>query len=365
MERALELAKLALFVSSPNPRVGCLIVSPSNVVLGEGFTQQAGGPHAEVVALRDALSKGRDVQGSTAYVTLEPCAHQGRTGPCCDALVAAGIAKVVASIQDPNPLVGGQGFARLRAAGVEVEVGARAAESRELNIGFFSRMIRGVPWTRLKTASSLDGVTALFNGASQWITSPEARADGHAWRAQACTVLTGVGTVLADDPRLDVREVATPRLPKVAVVDSRLQTPPNARIFSADRTCIIYGAGEVDSKMTQRRVTLEARGAAVIHLPDGNGRVHLPSVLKNLAACGTNELHVEAGARLNGALLEKGLVDEMLMYLSPKVLGPGRGLAKLGVLDALSDAHLFEFLSTERIGPDLRMLARALGRDHF
>ena len=204
MTRALGLAAQALFLSNPNPRVGCVITAPDGQVLGEGFTQQAGGPHAEVMALRDAEARGNNVRGATAWVTLEPCAHQGRTGPCCDALIAAGIGKVMASLEDPNPLVAGQGFARLRAAGVVVEVGQGAAQSRELNLGFFSRMVRGIPWVRVKVAASVDGTTALHNGTSQWITSPAARADGHAWRARACAVLTGIGTVLADNPRLDV-----------------------------------------------------------------------------------------------------------------------------------------------------------------
>ena len=237
MNQALGLAAQALFLSNPNPRVGCVLVAPDGRVIGQGSTQQAGGPHAEIMALRDAAAAGQDVRGATAYVTLEPCAHQGRTGPCCDALVAAGIAKVVASIADPNPLVAGQGFARLRTAGIKVEVGPGSAESRELNIGFFSRMIRGTPWVRLKSAASLDGTTALLNGASQWITSPAARADGHAWRARACAVLTGIGTVLDDNPRLDVREVPTPRQPHVVVVDSQLQTPLDAQLFIAGRAC--------------------------------------------------------------------------------------------------------------------------------
>ncbi len=365
MQEALELAVQALFLSSPNPRVGCVLVSPDGSVIGRGFTQHAGGPHAEVMAIRDATSGRHNVRGSTAFVTLEPCAHQGRTGPCCDALIAAGVAKVVASAVDPNPLVAGQGFARLRAAGIEVEVGAGAAESRDLNLGFFSRMVRGIPWVRMKTASSLDGTTALSDGSSQWITSPEARADGHAWRARACTLLTGLGTVLADDPRLDVREVPTVRQPTAAVLDSHLNTPATARFLSADRACIIYGAGESNSGVASRRVMLEAAGATVVHLPGAGGRVDLPSVLKDLAERGTNELHVEAGARLNGALLEESLVDELLMYVTPKMLGPGRGLADLHPLEKLSDARAFEFISMQRIGPDLRWLARGVGRDRF
>ena len=279
MNQALGLAAQALFLSNPNPRVGCVITAANGHVLGQGFTQQAGGPHAEVMALRDAAAAGRDVRGATAYVTLEPCAHQGRTGPCCDALIQAGVATVVASIADPNPLVAGQGFARLRAAGIEVVVGPGAEESRELNIGFFSRMVRGTPWVRLKVAASLDGTTALHNGASQWITSAAARADGHAWRARSCAVLTGIGTVLADNPVLNVREVPTPRQPQLVVVDSRLQTPPTARLFGVpDRRVFIYAANE-DGTRTQ---ALEARGATVIHLPNAHGKVDLPALLRDL-----------------------------------------------------------------------------------
>ena len=365
MHQALGLAAQALFLSNPNPRVGCVLVAPDGRVIGRGFTQQAGGPHAEVVALRDAAAAGQDVRGATAYVTLEPCAHQGRTGPCCDALVAAGIGKVVASIADPNPLVAGQGFARLRAAGVEVEVGPGAAESRELNIGFFSRMVRGTPWVRLKVAASLDGATALANGTSQWITSPAARADGHAWRARACAVLTGIGTVLDDDPRLDVREVATPRQPQVVVVDSRLQTPPDAHLFIAARACHIYAAGTFDADFEAHKQALEARGATVLHLPGADGRVDLPAVLRDLGQRGTNELHVEAGQQLNGALLRAGLVDELLVYLAPKLLGTGLGMANIGPLSSLAEGQALEFTGVQRVGPDLRVLAQPTGRSDF
>ena len=336
--QALGLAAQALFLSSPNPRVGCVITAPDGRVLGEGFTQQVGGPHAEVVALRAAQAAGHDVRGATAYVTLEPCAHQGRTGPCCDALIAAGIGKVVASLEDPNPLVAGQGFARLRAAGVAVEVGPGAAAARELNIGFFSRMVRGTPWVRLKVAASLDGTTALHNGASQWITSAAARADGHAWRARACAVLTGIGTVLADNPVLNVRELTTPRQPQLVVLDSHLQTPPDASLFIADRACIIYAAGPLDAEFSARKAVLEARGATVVHLPGADGRVDLPALLRDLAARGVNELHVEAGHRLNGALVRAGLVDEWLLYLAPQLLGSGRGIALLPPFTTLAQA---------------------------
>ena len=365
MHQALGLAAQALFLSSPNPRVGCVLVAPDGRVIGQGFTQQAGGPHAEVVALRDAAAASEDVRGATAYVTLEPCAHQGRTGPCCDALVAAGVGKVVASMPDPNPLVAGQGFARLRAAGVEVEVGAGAAQARELNLGFFSRMVRGTPWVRMKVAASLDGTTALANGASQWITSPAARADGHAWRARACALLTGSGTVQDDNPRLDVRGVATPRQPQVVVVDSRLQTPPDAHLFIAARACCIYAAGPFDINFEQRQRALEARGASVVLLPGAGGKVDLAAMLRDLGQRGINELHVEAGHKLNGSLLRAGLVDELLVYLAPKLLGPCLGLANLGPLDTLDGAQPLEFTSVERVGPDLRVLARVPGRGQF
>ncbi|WP_119966038.1 bifunctional diaminohydroxyphosphoribosylaminopyrimidine deaminase/5-amino-6-(5-phosphoribosylamino)uracil reductase RibD [Simplicispira lacusdiani] len=363
--QALGLAAQALFVSNPNPRVGCVITAPDGEVLGEGFTQQAGGPHAEVMALRAAQAAGHDVRGATAYVTLEPCAHQGRTGPCCDALIAAGIGKVVASVEDPNPLVAGQGFARLRAAGVAVEVGPGAQESRELNIGFFSRMVRGTPWVRLKVAASLDGTMALHNGASQWITSPASRADGHAWRARACAVLTGIGTVLADNPLLNVREVATPRQPHLVIVDSRLQTPPGASLFIAGRACYIYFAAPIDAEIEARRQALEERGATVVHLPGADGRVDLAALLRDLAPRGVNELHVEAGHRLNGALLREGLVDELLLYQAPRLLGPGYGMLRIEPLETLSQGLALDFHGVERVGPDLRVLARVQGRDRF
>jgi diaminohydroxyphosphoribosylaminopyrimidine deaminase / 5-amino-6-(5-phosphoribosylamino)uracil reductase len=361
--QALELATQALCLSNPNPRVGCVITTPDGRVLGQGFTQQAGGPHAEVMALRDAAARGNDVRKAIAYVTLEPCSHQGRTGPCCDALIDAGIGKVVASIADPNPLVSGQGFGRLRAAGVEVVVGPGAQGSRELNIGFFSRMVRGTPWVRMKTAASLDGTTALANGQSQWITSPEARADGHAWRARACAVLTGIGTVLDDDPRLDVRDVATPRQPHLVIVDSQLQTPLQARLFSIPgRTCLIYTASDDAAK----QAALEGQGATVIRLPNAQGKVDLGAMLQDLGRKrAVNELHVEAGHKLNGSFLREGLVDELLLYLAPRLLGPGLGMAQTTPLQVLADGTALDYVSVDRIGPDLRIVARVQGRDRF
>ncbi len=362
MNQALGLTAQALFLSNPSPRVGCVIAAPGGRLLGEGFAQHAEGPHAEVMALRDAVAKGNNVRGATVYTTLEPCTHNGSVGTCCDALIEAGVGKVVASIANPNPLVAGHGFARLRAAGIEVVVGPGAKESRELNIGFFSRMVRGTPWVRLKVAASLDGTTALYNGASQWITSRAARADGHAWRARACAVLTGIGTVLDDNPLLDVREVSTPRQPHVVVVDSQLQIPLNANLLIADRDCYIYTAGRNNPK---KEAALKERGATVIHLPNTQGKVDLPAMLRDVGQRGINELHVEAGHKLNGSLIREGLVDELLVYMAPRLLGSGLSMANFGPLDALADGAALNFQSTEMVGPDLRIIARVQGRDSF
>lgn len=361
MHQALQMAQQALYRSAPNPRVGCVICDAQGAVLGRGATQLAGGPHAEIMALRDARERGHALAGATAYVTLEPCSHHGRTGPCCDALIDAGIAKVVASLIDPNPLVSGQGLARLHAASVQVEVGAGAEVARALNIGFFSRMLRQTPWVRMKVAASLDGVTALRNGASQWLTGPAARADGHAWRARACALLTGIGTVLADDPRLDVRALPTDRQPALVLVDSRLQVPPEAALFKPRRAVLVYAAADDAAK----RRMLEERGATLLVLPDGQGQVDLAAMLRDLGRRQINELHVEAGHQLNGALLRAKLVDELLLYLAPKLLGDGLRIAQTPALTALSQAQTLHFDSIERIGDDLRILARLPGRDGF
>ncbi len=365
MASALRLAASALLITDPNPRVGCVIADAQGRVLGQGHTQKAGGPHAEVMALRDAAAQGNSVAGATAYVTLEPCAHHGRTGPCCDALIAAGIGRVVASLADPNPLVAGQGFERLRAAGVAVEVGPGAEEARELNLGFLSRMVRKTPWVRMKVAASLDGRTGLANGVSQWITAEAARADGHAWRARASAVLTGVGTVLEDNPRLDVRLVETPRQPHLVIVDSHLQTPPDAHLFIAGHAVWIYAAVRDEA----RAAALEARGATVSCLPNAHGKVDLPALLRDLAARGVNELHVESGHKLNGSLLREGCVDELLVYLAPKLIGSGLDIASQihadGPLVSLAGALPLAFRSADMIGPDLRIVARVAGRDAF
>ena len=376
LAQALQQAQAALLLANPNPRVGCVLVNLRGEVIGQGSTQQTGGPHAEAMALREAQALGHATAGATAYVTLEPCSHHGRTGPCCDALIQAGVGRVIAALPDPNPLVAGQGFARLRAAGVAVDIAsdsadpawrAWAAAAREINIGFFSRMLRGTPWVRLKTAASVDGVTALPNGQSQWITGEVARADGHAWRARACAVLTGIGTVLQDRPRLDVRGIETPRQPALVVVDSDLQTPPDASLFTPRRRVLIYAA----TPHAARQAALEHSGATVVYLPEttapdaASPKVDLAAMLRDLALREMNEIHVEAGHKLNGSLLRAGLVDDVLVYLAPLWLGTGAGMSNWGPLTQLADGLALEFQSAQMVGADLRVLARVAGRGVF
>ncbi len=365
MQKALDLAAQALRITSPNPRVGCVIVNAQGQVVGQGHTQRAGGPHAEVVALQDAASKNLSVEGATVYVSLEPCAHHGKTGPCCEALAKAKVGKVVVAMVDPNPLVAGKGIDKLKAANIDVEIGDGASASASLNPGFLSRMSRQKPWVRMKIAASLDGQTALQNGQSQWITGPEARADGHAWRARACAILTGIGTVLEDNPLLDIRlcpQAESPiRMPHLVIVDSRLETPLDARLFEhskpnspTPRQVWIYAAIDNPAK----RAALEAIGARVTLLPNPDGKVDLNALLHDLASREVNELHVEAGHKLNGSLLREACVDEFLVYLAPQMLGSGRGMAQWGPLDNLSQALRLEFTETQLIGKDLRVLAR-------
>ena len=320
MDLALALAEQAIGLTEPNPRVGCVITGTTGEILGQGHTQQVGGPHSEVMALRDAAAAGRSVRGATAWVTLEPCAHHGRTPPCCDALVAAGLARVVVAAGDPNPLVNGEGSRRLRAAGVVVE----------------------------------SGTAALDNGLSQWITSPAARADGHAWRRRAGAVLTGVGTVLADDPMLDVRLVPSHGQPLRVVLDSRLRTPPHARLLAnAGSPVLIY---TTESAPAAAKQALQAAGAEVIVQPAApDGRLALDRVLADLTQRQVNELHIEAGAELNGAWLRADQVDECLLYLAPTLLGPGRGMAHFQALTRLDDAPRFDLLDAVPVGPDLRV----------
>jgi diaminohydroxyphosphoribosylaminopyrimidine deaminase/5-amino-6-(5-phosphoribosylamino)uracil reductase len=324
--------------------VGC-VVTQGEAIVGEGWHERAGGPHAEVVALAAAGARAAD---ATAYVTLEPCNHYGRTPPCAEKLVQAKVKRVVAAMRDPNPKAahGGDALAR---AGIGFEHGLLESEARELNIGFVSRVTRGRPWVRMKIAATLDGRTALADGRSQWITGAEARRDGHRWRARACAVLTGIGTVKADDPRLTVRDVQTPRQPLRVIVDSRLETPTTARILEGGNV-LIFAA----------RAGSAPHGAEVVALPNENQKVELPQMLEELALRGVNELHVEAGFRLNGSLVREGCVDEFLIYLNPSLLGDGaQGMADLPAVAALEERRRLRILSVERLGEDLRILARA------
>jgi diaminohydroxyphosphoribosylaminopyrimidine deaminase/5-amino-6-(5-phosphoribosylamino)uracil reductase len=352
MRLALQWAAKGLYTTSPNPRIGCVLVRDGEVI-GAGVTQAAGQDHAEIQALKDAAARGNSVQGATAYVTLEPCNHHGRTPPCSDALVRAGLGRVVAAMTDPNPLVAGQGLAKLQAAGIAVTSGVLAAEAYEMNIGFFSRMERGRPWVRLKTAASLDGVTALHNGQSQWITGPEARADGHAWRARTCAVLTGIGTVKADDPQLTVRAVDTPRQPRRIVIDSRLDIDPAARILEGGGTWIVAAQSNPG-----KEAQLREAGAEIIMLPNAAGKVDLPGLMLELGRRQINELHVEAGSKLNASLMREGCVDEVLAYLAPAVIGDGQRMFDLPPLDSLDRKITLKFHEVKQVGTDLRILAR-------
>jgi diaminohydroxyphosphoribosylaminopyrimidine deaminase/5-amino-6-(5-phosphoribosylamino)uracil reductase len=358
LREALALAESAFGVTEPNPRVGCVLGHADGRVLGRGATQQVGGPHAEVMALRAAEAAGHDLRGATAWVTLEPCAHHGRTPPCCDALIAAGIARCVVAIQDPNPSVQGTGIARMRVAGLQVELVGDArlvAAAREINIGFLSRFERGRPWVRLKLAASLDGRSALPDGRSQWITGEAARDDGHRWRRRASAVLTGIGTVLADDPRLDVRAVTTAVQPLRVVLDSRLRTPPDASILRAPGKALIVACRGHDGAAQ----ALRARGAEVWDDTPAGTPLSLDRLLARLADHGVNELHVEAGATLNATWLASGLVDEVLLYVAPFFIGPGRPIADLVELPGLDAAQRWHLTHCEPIGRDLRLLLRA------
>lgn len=352
MARALELAQRGLYSTTPNPRVGCVIVRDGQVV-GEGWHEKAGAPHAEVQALRVA---GENARGATAYVSLEPCVHHGRTPPCSDALIAAGVARVIAAMRDPNPQVAGRGLKALANAGITAECGVLEDEARELNIGFVSRMTRGRPWVRMKLAASLDGRTALRNGRSQWITGAAARRDGHLWRARACAVLTGIGTVRDDDPQLTVREVDTPRQPLRIVVDSRLETPVGAKILAREGALVVGATAD-----SARIAVLKAAGAEVLMLPNAAGKVDLEALLRQLAQRQINELHVEAGFKLNGSLLREGCVDELVVYLAPCILGDAaRGMFDLPELQDLEARRRLEIRDLQLIDGDVRITARVL-----
>jgi diaminohydroxyphosphoribosylaminopyrimidine deaminase/5-amino-6-(5-phosphoribosylamino)uracil reductase len=352
MELALEWAARGMYITDPNPRIGCVIVRDGEVI-GAGHTQPAGQAHAEIQALRDAEARGNDVRGATAYVTLEPCNHHGRTPPCSEALVRAGLGRVVAAMVDPNPLVAGQGLATLESAGIAVSSGLLADAAREMNIGFFSRMQRGRPWVRLKSAASLDGMTALHNGTSQWITGPEARADGHAWRARASAILTGIGTVKADDPQLTVRGIDTPRQPRRVIVDSNLEIDLEARVLAGGGSWIVAASGN-----PAKEAALRAAGHEVIRLPNAAGKVDLPALMLELGRREINELHVEAGSKLNGSLIREGCVDELLVYLAPSLIGDAQGMFALAPLEQLDHKHALKFHEVKQVGEDLRILAR-------
>ena len=350
MARALSLAERGLYTTTPNPRVGCVIVKDGEIA-GTGWHEAAGRPHAEVNALEEAGTKAR---GATMYVTLEPCSHHGRTPPCADAVIKAGIAGVVAAMPDPNPVVCGNGFARMSGAGIEVAHGLMREEARELNIGYVMRMEQGRPWVRMKVAASLDGRTALANGKSQWITGEAARRDGHHFRARACALLTGIGTVMDDDPRLDVRQVETPRQPLKVLVDSRLEVPEGARLLA--HGSVLVAAARADSTKAE---ALRARGVEVLMLPNPHGKVDLPELVRELGRRGMNEVHVEAGARLNGSLLREGCVDELLVYLAPSIVGDtGLGMFSLPEITDLAQKIPLSIREVSRVGEDIRVIAR-------
>ncbi len=360
MLQALALAERSMYTTTPNPRVGCVITRDDQVI-GMGFTLPAGQNHAEIEAMREATARGHSLVGATAYVTLEPCSHFGRTPPCAEALVKAGISRVIAAMEDPNPAVSGRGLQRLRDAGIDVRCGLLEKEARELNIGFVARMSRGTPWVRLKVAASIDGTTALGNGLSQWITGDEARADGHAWRARACAILTGIGTVREDDPQLTVRAIDTPRQPQRVLVDSRLDVSVHARMLALhDGPAPLIFCASDTGEAEQRATALRRHGAEVIPVANAHGKVDLRAMLRILGQRGINELHVEAGFKLNGSLLREGCVDELLLYLAPTLLGPGHGMFDLPALDSLDDQSRLMLHDVRQIGNDIRVLARLI-----
>lgn len=358
MVLALKLAGQATMETSPNPKVGCVLVKEGKVI-GQGCTQKVGQAHAEVMALRDAASKGHDTRGATAYVTLEPCSHFGRTPPCANALIDAGVARVVAAIEDANPQVAGRGFAMLHDAGIEVAHGLLAVEAREMNIGFLCRMQTGKPWVRLKMAASFDGFTALPNGHSQWITDVEARRDGHRWRARADGILTGIGTVLADDPQLTVRlaDQNVIRQPRKIIVDSTLRISEHAQLLQTGETTLVHA--QTFFVQQAKIAGLSAKGVQFLSMPEDNSqKVNLPELVLELGRQAINELHVEAGASLSGAMLAAGLVDELLLYMAPKFLGAGKTMFELPVLLDVNQAESWQVHELKQIGDSIRLILR-------
>lgn len=354
MQQALAAARQSLYITSPNPRVGCVIVH-HNQIIARGATQMAGGAHAEVMAIRQAQSQGFTAWDEAVfYVTLEPCSHHGRTPPCVEALIALKPKQVVIAMLDPNPIVAGRGVQQLRTAGIEVVTGVETEAALVINVGFVSRMVRNLPWVWLKTASSLDGRTALANGESKWITGAAARLDGQQFRARSCVVLTGIGTVLADDPQLNVRDIATPRQPIRAVIDSQLRFPLDAKMLDGHPVWIFTCVQQPD-----RLQPLADKNAQVVVLnANAAGQVDLHSVMRWLAQQQINEVHVEAGARLNGALLQAGYVDSLISYIAPVLLGEGRPVTQINPLSHLDQAYRFELLQSQKVGDDVRLIMR-------
>ena len=352
MAHALRLAEQGLNTTTPNPRVGCVIVQ-NNTIVGEGAHLKAGEPHAEVYALRQAgtLAKGADI-----YVTLEPCNHTGKTPPCVNAVIAAQPKRVIVAMQDPNPLVAGRGIAAMREAGIEVLVGVLEVQANMLNIGFVSRMTRGKPYVRCKVAASLDGKTALKNGKSQWITGEQARLDVQRWRAQSCAILTGIGTVLADNPSMTVRLSNAMRQPQNIIVDKQLQTPVDAKILQNPSVLIAYA-----SDPNHQAASLSAAGAQLLHLPDANERVDLNALLQNLAQRGINEVLLEAGQGLNGAFLQANLIDEFILYYAPKFMGAdAKGMFAIPAFTEMQQAVELDVIDMRKVGLDIRLRAKPL-----
>jgi diaminohydroxyphosphoribosylaminopyrimidine deaminase/5-amino-6-(5-phosphoribosylamino)uracil reductase len=355
MATALQLARKGLFTTDPNPRVGCVIADRDSIA-GKGWHEEAGGAHAEIMALRDA---GGDARGKTAYVTLEPCSHHGRTPPCSDALVEAGVKRVVIASQDPNPSVNGAGLSQLRAAGIDVETGLMANEAEALNCGFMMRMRVGRPWVRVKSAISLDGRIALQNGESKWISSEASRRDVQQWRARSSAIMTGIGTVLADDPSMDARVSVDVQQPLKVVVDSRWRTPLNSRILAQPERVVIAGDASIPVPGE-----LAGSGAHCLRIESVDGAISLETLLADLAGLEVNEVQVEAGSRLCGSLLRARLVDEMLIYQAPLLLGDGgAGPFALGPLESMADRTHLTLLESVHFGDDLRLRFQPQVRD--
>jgi len=358
MSLALRFAEHGLYTTTPNPRVGCVLVNNGQII-GQGAHLKAGEAHAEIIALRDAEAKfPKLIRGADAYVTLEPCSHFGRTPPCAEALISAGIKRVIAAMQDPNPLVAGNGLAKLAAAGISTAHGLMETQAQELNAGFILRMTKNRPFVRIKIAASLDGRTALANGESKWITSEAARQDVQHWRSRSCAILTGIGTVLADDPQMNVRNIPDARQPLRVLVDSHLQISPKANILKGGNTLIAYVSG-CENKVE----TLNQAGAALIKLEASDGKVCLKKLLSHLAERGINEVMVEAGQTLNGALLALNLVDEFVFYYAPCLLGSDAcGMLAIPSLQSMQERMKLSIIDLRQFGQDIRLRAKPIGK---